>query len=343
MRLARTGLSLGCFVFADRSKLPKDPRPIIKIKMAGPPHVVKHYITKKHYVPEPVPSPPKYRYKPVAVPVKVPGKVVHVPVPMPAQTIYKEIPITKVQHVIKKKYYDCVAGFKNWNFGWSKTKKSWCCSHEEKGCPGTWKGEGLTKTIVTGVTQHLGHGQYIHGHYDDGDYGHSHVHVIHHIVHHYSSSDDDLDMPDGGHGVKPDTWLPDSGDGGDGVKPDTLPDSGDGVKPDTLLPDYGHGHNMVIGGDESSLPPEYRHGHMSDMSIGGDDSSLPPEYRHGDMSDMSIGGDDSSLPPEYRHGDMSDMVVGDDDSSLPPEYRHGDMSTDDDESLPRKLRDTKDG
>ena len=311
-------------MFADRSKLPKDPRPIIKIKTAGPPHVVKHYITKKHYVPEPVPSPPKYRYKPVAVPVKVPGKVVHVPVPMPAQTIYKEIPITKVQHVIKKKYYDCVAGFKNWNFGWSKTKKSWCCSHEEKGCPGTWKGEGLTKTIVTGVTQHLGHGQYIHGHYDDGDYGHSHVHVIHHIVHHYSSSDDDLDMPDGGQGVKPDTWLPDSGDGGDGVKPDTLPDSGDGVKPDTLLPDYGHGHNMVIGGDESSLPPEYRHGHMSDMSIGGDDSSLPPEYRHGDMSDMVVGDDDSSLPPEYRHGDMS-------------------IDEDDDGSLPRKLSDAKHG
>ena len=142
---------------------------------------MKHYVTKKHYVPEPVPSPPTYHYKPVAVPVHVPGKVVHVPVPMPAKTIYKEIPITKVQHVIQKRYYDCVAGIKNWHYGWSKTKKSWCCSHEQRGCPGTWQGDGLTKTIVTGVTQHIGHG---------------HVHVIHH-VHHYSTSSHDVDdLPD---------------------------------------------------------------------------------------------------------------------------------------------------
>jgi len=194
-----------------------DPSPVIKIKTAGPPRVVKHYVTKKHYVPEPVPSPPTYHYKPVAVPVHVPGKVVHVPVPMPAKTIYKEIPITKVQHVIQKRYYDCVAGIKNWHYGWSKTKKSWCCSHEQRGCPGTWQGDGLTKTIVTGVTQHIGHG---------------HVHVIHH-VHHYSTSSHDVD---------------------------DLPD--------------------VIGDDDASLPPEYRHG---DMSVGGDDDSLPPEYRHGDM------------------------------------------------------------
>ncbi|OLP93540.1 hypothetical protein AK812_SmicGene24559 [Symbiodinium microadriaticum] len=201
----------------------KDPSPVIKIKTAGPPRVVKHYVTKKHYVPEPVPSPPTYRYKHVAVPVHVPGKVVHVPVPMPAKTIYKEVPVTKVQHVIQKRYYDCVAGFKNWHFGWSKTKKSWCCSHEQRGCPGTWQGDGLTKTIVTGVTQHIGHG---------------HVHVIHH-VHHYTTSSHDVDD--------------------------------------------------LVGDDDASLPPEYRHG---DMIVGGDDESLPPEYRHGDMS---IGGDDDTL------------------------------------------------
>ena len=185
----------------------KDPSPVIKIKTAGPPRVVKHYVTKKHYVPEPVPSPPTYHYKPVAVPVHVPGKVVHVPVPMPAKTIYKEIPITKVQHVIQKRYYDCVAGIKNWHYGWSKTKKSWCCSHEQRGCPGTWQGDGLTKTIVTGVTQHIGHG---------------HVHVIHH-VHHYSTSSHDVD---------------------------DLPD--------------------VIGDDDASPPPEYRHG---DVSTYDDDDS----------------------------------------------------------------------
>ncbi|OLP93534.1 hypothetical protein AK812_SmicGene24556 [Symbiodinium microadriaticum] len=200
----------------------KDPSPVIKIKTAGPPRVVKHYVTKKHYVPEPVPSPPTYRYKHVAVPVHVPGKVVHVPVPMPAKTIYKEVPVTKVQHVIQKRYYDCVAGFKNWHFGWSKTKKSWCCSHEQRGCPGTWQGDGLTKTIVTGVTQHIGHG---------------HVHVIHH-VHHYSTSSHDVDD--------------------------------------------------LVGDDDASLPPEYRHG---DTIVGGDDESLPPEYRHGDMG--TYGDDDS--------------------------------------------------
>ena len=263
----------------------KDPSPVIKIKTAGPPRVVKHYVTKKHYVPEPVPSPPTYHYKPVPVTVHVPGKVVHVPVPMPAKTIYKEIPITKVQHVVQKRYYDCVAGIKNWHYGWSKTKKSWCCSHEQRGCPGTWQGDGLTKTIVTGVTQHIGHG---------------HVHVIHH-VHHYSTSSHDVD---------------------------DLPD--------------------VIGDDDASLPPEYRHG---DMSIGGDDDSLPPEYRDGDMSiadvdeslspeyrqgDISIGSDEESLPSEYRHGDAT---LGGDEESLPPEYRDGDsMSGDDsDGSPPRKL------
>ncbi|CAE7367936.1 unnamed protein product [Symbiodinium sp. CCMP2456] len=128
-----------------------DPSLVIKFKTAGPPRVVKHYVTKTHYVPEPVPSLPTYHYKPVAVPVHVPGKAVHVPIPMPAKTIYKELPITKVQHVIQKRSYDCVAGL-NW-----------------KGCPGTWQGDGLTKTIVTGVTQHIGLG---------------HVNVIHRGINH---------------------------------------------------------------------------------------------------------------------------------------------------------------
>eukprot|EP00439_Symbiodinium_sp_Y106_P020785 s9233_g2.t1 len=181
-----------------------------------------HYktITHIHHVTVPekvvVPAPPPREINHI---VHVP--VVHVPVPMPAKTIYKEIPITKVQHVIQKRYYDCVAGIKNWHYGWSKTKKSWCCSHEQRG----W------------VTQHIGHG---------------HVHVIHH-VHHYSTSSHDVD---------------------------DLPD--------------------VIGDDDASLPPEYRHG---DMSVGGDDDSLPPEYRH---VDMTVGGDDDdSLRPEHRHVDLN--------------------------------------
>eukprot|EP00439_Symbiodinium_sp_Y106_P034750 s6646_g4.t1 len=189
-----------------------DPSPVIKIKTAGPPRVVKHYVTKKHYVPEPVPSPPTYHYKP-------------------------EIPITKVQHVIQKRYYDCVAGIKNWHYGWSKTKKSWCCSHEQRGCPGTWQGDGLTKTIVTGVTQHIGHG---------------HVHVIHH-VHHYSTGSHDVD---------------------------DLPD--------------------VIGDDDASPPPEYRHG---DMSVGGDDDSLPPERNDTQAQPAP------AAPSDAKHGNAAKEPV----------------------------------
>ena len=213
----------------------KDPAPLIKIKTAGPPHIVNKMVTQKHYVPEPVPSPPKYRYKPVAVPVRMPGKVVHVPVPMAPKTIYKEIPITKVQHVIQKRYYDCVAGIKNWNYGWSKSKKSWCCSHEQKGCPGTWDGNGLQKTIVTGVTQHVGHA----------------VHVVHHVVHHYHYHSDSGDA------------VPDI-DGDDATLPDGTDISGDDA---SLPPDF-------VGGDDDSLPPGFSDdmgadGDLSGGSFGG--------------------------------------------------------------------------
>ena len=71
------------------------------------------------------------------------------------QVIYKTKHI-QVQHV-----YDCAAGFSNWRLsckqrgkckgdssccalawgfcrhsGWSSDKKSWCCAHEQRGCPG---------------------------------------------------------------------------------------------------------------------------------------------------------------------------------------------------------------
>ena len=51
-----------------------------------------------------------------------------------------------------KKVYDCQAGFKNWKYGWSKAKQTWCCQHHSLGCPGSWKGHGLTKMVVTKVT-----------------------------------------------------------------------------------------------------------------------------------------------------------------------------------------------
>jgi len=155
-----------------------DPSPLIKIPQAGPPHIINKPVLHKHYVPEPVPSPPTYVKKPVPVAVHDPGRVVRVPVPMPAKTIVKNIPIIKTQHVLKTRYYDCDAGFENWHYGWSSPKKDWCCEKEHKGCPGTWNGGGLTHTVVTGETTHVG--------------SVNQVHVIHH-VHHYFSHDGSTD------------------------------------------------------------------------------------------------------------------------------------------------------
>ncbi|CAJ1358407.1 unnamed protein product, partial [Effrenium voratum] len=146
-----------------------DPPQVIQVKTPGHTHVVNQYVHSKHYVPEPVPSPPRFRSVPVPVPVHTPGKVIPVPSPLPPQTVVHNKVVYKTRHVITKNIYDCDAGFNNWKYGWSSPKKTWCCAHENKGCPGTWTGSGLTKTIVTGVTTH--HGQYDG---DYGDYGHYH-------------------------------------------------------------------------------------------------------------------------------------------------------------------------
>eukprot|EP00438_Fugacium_kawagutii_P009465 Skav202076 [mRNA] locus=scaffold1138:796839:799898:- [translate_table: standard] len=128
---------------------------------------VPKYVHEKHYVPVPEPSPPTYHNVPVPVPVQEPGKAGGT-----AQS------------------------------GWSSSKKSWCCSNKNKGCPGRdgWdRGAGdhsgeLTKTIVTHVTQHEGPSYYSHHHVDYDNYGddtqhyvtHDYdddAHVVH--VHHY--------------------------------------------------------------------------------------------------------------------------------------------------------------
>mmetsp|Transcript_3152 Transcript_3152/g.4524 ORF Transcript_3152/g.4524 Transcript_3152/m.4524 type:complete len:785 (+) Transcript_3152:52-2406(+) len=54
-----------------------------------------------------------------------------------------------------QKPYACHAGLSNWNAGWSGAKKSWCCSHEQLGCPGyhyTGPGAGANTHVV--VTHH---------------------------------------------------------------------------------------------------------------------------------------------------------------------------------------------
>ncbi|CAE7889209.1 unnamed protein product [Symbiodinium sp. KB8] len=88
---------------------------------------------------------------------------------MPAKTIYKEVPVTKVQHVIQKRYYDCVAGFKNWHFGWSKTKKSWCCSHEQRDDDASLPPEYRHGDTIVGGDDESLPPEYRHG--DMGTYG----------------------------------------------------------------------------------------------------------------------------------------------------------------------------
>lgn len=157
---------------------------VIKVPVPGHPHVVPKYIHEKHYVPVPEPSAPKYHSVPVPVPVKEPGEVIKVPVPLPPKTIVKNKVIYRTRHVKVKHVYDCDAGFENWKYGWSSSKQSWCCSHKSKGCAGTWHGDGLTKSVVTHVTEHVGH-------------GHSYVEspsVVHvHHYHHYKSGSSDVD------------------------------------------------------------------------------------------------------------------------------------------------------
>ena len=166
-----------------------DPPKVIKVPVPGKPHVVPKYLHKKVPVPVPQPTPPKYHT--VRVPVKItdPGKTIKVPVPMPPKTIVKNRVVYKTRHVKVQHIYDCKAGYSNWNSGWSSAKKSWCCSHENKGCPGDHSGH-LTKTVVTHVTSHMGPEYYSH-HYTTGHAtGHYHIShvspatVVHH-VHHY--------------------------------------------------------------------------------------------------------------------------------------------------------------
>ncbi|CAK9014432.1 Uncharacterized protein SCF082_LOCUS12332 [Durusdinium trenchii] len=170
-----------------------DPPKVIKVPVPGKPHVVPKYLHKKVPVPVPQPTPPKYHTVRVPVKIRDPGKTIKVPVPMPSKTIVKNRVIYKTRHVKVQHIYDCNAGYSNWNSGWSSAKKSWCCSHENKGCPGDHSGH-LTKTVVTHVTSHMGPEYYSH-HYTTGHAtGHYHIShlspatIVHHVHHYHSGS-----------------------------------------------------------------------------------------------------------------------------------------------------------
>eukprot|EP00913_Durusdinium_trenchii_P003916 g3625.t1 len=130
-----------------------EPKVITKVKYFKKPvpvPVVVHKTEKIPYVkvPIPEPSPPHivyhtkkivshaydcdegiYHTHTVYHTKVVPKKVV-----MPPKIIYKDV---TVHHTID---IDCNSGYSNWYYGWSNYKKHYCCSHEKRGCPGTWKG-----------------------------------------------------------------------------------------------------------------------------------------------------------------------------------------------------------
>ena len=109
-----------------------------------------------------------YHY--VGVPVHQPSHIVHVPVPVPSPShvVYKTRYVHTPPHIIYHHIheppppqphpfeYDCDQGYSNWYFGWSLHKKSWCCDHEQKGCPGTWHGSFHLHTDVH-ITHGVGH------------------------------------------------------------------------------------------------------------------------------------------------------------------------------------------
>lgn len=160
----------------------QDPPQVIRVPTPGAPHIVKRIVHEQRLVPVPVASPPQYHTVPVPVHVTDPGRVIRVKVPMPPQTVVRDKTIYKTKHIQVKRVYDCNAGLKNWIYGWSGAKKHWCCAHEDLGCPGTWHGTGLTKTVTTGITSHvLKQAYYTHL----PDYGHGGYDDTHHYVYHH--------------------------------------------------------------------------------------------------------------------------------------------------------------
>ena len=259
-----------------------DPPKVIKVPVPGEPHVVHKYIHKKVPMPVPQPSPPKYHNVPVPVKVVDPGKTIKVPVPLPPHTVVKNRVIYKTRHVKVQHIYDCKAGYNNWHAGWSSAKKSWCCDHENRGCPGDHSGH-LTKTIVTHVTSHMGPEYYSH-HY--GDYHHVHVHHYHHlhhattVVHHHYYSGSKYDQDDQS-GSKYDQ------DDQSGSKYDH--DDHSGSKYDYSGSGYGHHYHSGSGYDWSGSNDHHTtvvHHHHYHYHAGGssDSSGTPLVYAQGSQN-----------------------------------------------------------
>jgi len=108
----------------------------VRVHVPGP-TVLKPVVVNEK-VPVPVKEPPKIIdvKKPYPVHVKGPDHYVKVPVPSPPH--YVTHFHTKWNTVVDPTY-DCKNGLDHWHTTWSHSKKTWCCSHYNSGCPGHWE------------------------------------------------------------------------------------------------------------------------------------------------------------------------------------------------------------
>jgi len=296
-----------------------DPPAVIKVNERGPPHVVNKYVHEKQLVPVPVASPPVYHHVPVPVPVQDPGQVIKVPEPLPPQTIVKNKVLYKTRHIAVKHVYDCSAGFSNWQSGWSSDKKSWCCSNQGRGCPGSHSGH-LTKTVVTGVTQHVGPTYYHHIHHSYGSYGDAAG--IHHSYGSYGDADEagDADVLPGSDddlsssGSFSDSWLRDDRDLKQKEKAKSsrrLQEVMDGSDFAPIDGEEGFAGDGVVGGEES----------MNGVGVVGGEESMNGDGVVGVEESMNgdgvVGGEESMNGDGVFGGEESmngDGVVGGEES-----------------------------
>ena len=104
-------------------------------------------------------KPPKVIYHHVPVYGQPETRVVHVPVPAPARSHVVYHYVHEQPHYVQPHFrYNCHEGYSNWYFGWSDHKKGWCCTHEHRGCPGTWHGSyHLNMHVMHGIGHAQGH------------------------------------------------------------------------------------------------------------------------------------------------------------------------------------------
>eukprot|EP00913_Durusdinium_trenchii_P016135 g15164.t1 len=168
------------------------PPQYVHVQMPGP-TVVKPVVVNEK-VPYPVREPPQIINvkKPYPVHIKGPDHYVKVPVPSPPHVVTRYH--TQWNTVVDSDY-DCNSGFDHWKSLWSHAKQSWCCSHQNVGCPGHWV---KTVHVIHSYDCHAGFSNWYHGwsspkkdwccsHKQMGCpgtwHGHWHAHAVVHVQH----------------------------------------------------------------------------------------------------------------------------------------------------------------